>query len=388
MPKPVVSSNSRGLYVHIPFCDGKCAYCAFFSVPYDGNASDRYIRCLSSELTRLRSTYPDFVPDTVYIGGGTPTILSPAQLELLGNSVRRFVAPTGASEWTVEANPGSLTREKLATLVKLGVNRISLGVQALDDQVLRRLGRRHSAAAAREACHLIRAAGLDNLSIDLIAGIPGVTAGQWRETLKRALALQPRHVSVYALTVEEGTRLQVLQGRGQFRAVSDALQLRALHTAETVLKKAGLVRYEISNYAQPGYECRHNVACWRGQEYLGIGVAAASRLGDRRWTNNNDCDAYFCAVDRGEPPPSQRERLTPKLAATEDLIFGLRQRAGVCLERIIVRRGLDEESARQHWLRQLRVLCRRGLVRRIHGNWRLTGRGFDLADAVAVELMD
>ncbi|MBU1856095.1 MAG: radical SAM family heme chaperone HemW, partial [Verrucomicrobia bacterium] len=287
--------GTTGLYVHVPFCDGKCAYCAFYSVGYKPALADRYLNSLECELA---ASLP-LAPETIYIGGGTPSVLSARQIDRLCRLLQTQVDTCRLVEWSVEINPGSVDAEKAAVLAAAGVNRVSLGAQSFDDRILKTLGRRHSAADTVKAVTILRAAGIANIGLDLIACVPGCARALWRKTLRQAVALAPKHVSVYALTNEEGTRLNRLLGQGSAALLSDEAQLAMLDLAETELIQAesgqaesgqaglglaGFERYEISNYARSGFKCRHNVACWRGEQYVGLGPAAASHVGLKRWT--------------------------------------------------------------------------------------------------------
>lgn len=378
----------EGLYVHLPFCDGKCGYCAFYSLSGRDAAMDAYLAALEAELERYGREWPGLAPSTLYIGGGTPTRLSAAQLERLCGGLAGRLDLSRLQEWTVEANPGTLDAARLSVLKAAGVNRISLGVQSLDDATLARLGRRHGAAQAREACASIRAAGFQNWSLDLIACVPGVSARAWAATVREAAALGAPHLSVYALTREEGSRLAGEVAAGRVALVDDEAQLRALRTAERILARAGLARYEISNYARPGHECAHNVACWNGEEYLGLGAAASSFVRPRRWTNAPDLDAYLEATREGRPPPREEESLAAETQAVERMVFGLRMRDGVAPARILADHGLAGDSAlARHWRRVLPRLRAEGVARRRGAHWRLTRRGREVADYAAVELM-
>lgn len=363
--------NITGLYVHVPFCDGKCAYCAFYSVRFQPELADRYLDCLEREFA---AALP-LAPETIYIGGGTPSILAVRQLERLCRLLAGQVDDRRLAEWSVEINPGSLDGAKAAVLAAAGVNRVSLGAQSFDDRILQTLGRRHAAADTVEAVAILRAAGITNIGLDLIACVPGCTRALWRQTLRQALALAPAHLSIYALTNEEGTRLHRAVGRGEAALLADEDQLAMLDLAESELAQAGFERYEISNYARRGFECRHNLACWRGEEYIGLGPAAASHVGLERWTNRSDIGAYLAAVEAGRNPPCARETLTPALKRQELVIFGLRMAEGVDAA------GFTEYAPA---LERLRM---EGLVALCGGRWQLTARGRNLADYVAVELM-
>ncbi len=363
----------RGIYVHVPFCDGKCHYCAFYSVPYTPESSARWLRALAREMQPWRGARPQ----TIYIGGGTPSLLPPAQWDELAGMLHAIFKISPGTEWSVETNPGSVTAQGLRLMSDSGVNRISLGAQSFHDRELQLLGRRHNAADITRAVAAIRDAGFFNFNLDLLAGIPGAAPHAWRQSLHCALALKPAHLSVYALTLEEGTRLSQMAGRQSIRYPEEEDQLAALDTAEKTLRRAGYLRYEISNYACPGRACRHNLDCWRGRQYLGFGPAAASHVNRRRWQNLPDLTAYLAALENGRTPPRESENLTPELTRMERLIFGLRLAEGVSCK-----------LANARCQDVLRRLAREGLTFRRRGRWRLTRRGRELADYAAVELLE
>jgi len=376
--------KSFGLYIHVPFCTGKCNYCAFYSIVYDRVVADRYLTAAEREIEMAPDQPRLAALDTVFFGGGTPTLLATPQLERLCAIPRQW--RTGIREWTVEANPGTLDRDKLRVLRQAGVNRLSLGAQSFDDKILRKLGRRHSVEDVRTALGMARDAGFQNIGIDLIACVPGVSLELWRRTLDEAVQLRPEHISVYALTVEEGTSLEKMVAGGRHEVQDDDEQLDALHLAEKVLGIAGYRRYEISNYALPGYECLHNLSCWRGAEYLGIGPAASSHVDDRRWTNAADLNQYLLAIERGNEPLRDEECLSKAVKASEMMIFGLRMTEGVDVVEVRRRSGITE-AGEQKIIALLSELSESGLVRRRNTGWVLTDRGRDLADYVAVELV-
>ncbi|MBI2440350.1 MAG: radical SAM family heme chaperone HemW [Lentisphaerae bacterium] len=360
-----------GLYVHVPFCDGKCGYCAFYSVRYQEALAEDYLDALERELAAAGP----LAPETIYLGGGTPSVLTASQLERLLRMLLAKISLSRLLEWTIEINPGSLDAAKAAVLTALGVNRFSLGAQAFDDRVLQTLGRRHAAADTAKAVALLRKAGARNLNLDLIAGMPDCPRALWQQTLLSALALSPEHISVYALTNEEGTRLNRRWRQGKMKLLSEEEHLHRLDMAEALLAASGFKRYEISNYARDGFECRHNLACWRGEEYIGLGPAAASHVGMKRWTNCADLKAYGAALARGRRPPRAVEKLTPALKRQDQVIFGLRLAEGITPE---TASGYEESLA---------TLQVAGLVERPNGRWQLTARGRNLADYVAVELI-
>jgi len=382
-------SMTEHLYVHVPFCEGKCDYCAFYSVASNETQRKTYAPLPGREPRALlgEGLFPwGIAPRTLYIGGGTPGVLGPEGLRMLVEGLREVVTLDCVREWTVELNPCALAPSLAELLIGLGVNRISIGAQCFDDEVLRSIGRRHTAADAERAVGVVRSAGFTNVGLDLIAGLPGLTPERWRRSVERAIATGVVHLSVYALSVEPDTPLARREADGR-RVPGAEVHLAALDQAEALLTTPGILRYGISNYARPGWECRHNLACWRGADYVGLGPAAATRLGLRRWTNRPDLAAYVAGVTGGAPPPRDAEILDPVTDATERLVFGLRLAEGVNLEAFA---GCHPAAAARlgEWQAVLARLSAQGLVgRTAEGSWRLTRRGREVADTVIRELV-
>ncbi|QHI69878.1 radical SAM family heme chaperone HemW [Tichowtungia aerotolerans] len=304
-----------GLYVHIPFCIRKCDYCAFYSeVSADRNRQQRFFQSLEKELGSLPA---NFVPETVFIGGGTPTAPDFQALEKFFPMFVKF----SPLEFSVEVNPGTVDVAKLSLLKRIGVNRLSIGVQSFESRCLETLGRIHSAEQADEAFRRARAAGFDNISIDLMFGIPGQTMQALDADLDRALAFGPEHISIYNLMYEEGTPLLE---RNPVRLDEEMEREMYDHIRER-LKEAGFEHYEISNFAKPGFECRHNLLYWTGGEYIGCGPAAHSHWNGTRWANAADLDDYCVYGPRRE----FEETLDPVAKERETLVMGLRLINGV-----------------------------------------------------------
>ena len=376
------------LYIHVPFCDGKCHYCGFFSVVAAPSVIELYNTLPAREYDCRLTRLPELgkVPlRTLYMGGGTPAMLGNDGLKRLADALSKRLPFDTLEEWTVEVTPTSASVALFATLATIGVNRISIGVQSFDDTILSRIGRRHDAQAAITAVKRAQDAGFVNTGIDLIAGLPGVTPTLWSETLERAISLSLTHLSVYALIVESGTPLarQVEDG---LELPGDDDQLAALAQAETALGEAGFARYEISNYALPGFECRHNLAVWRGHDFLGLGPSAASRVGRMRWTNSEDLEEYIHAVKHDAPPPADSTALDAVEDAEERVIFALRLIEGI---------DLAAEASRCPalagkvgvWEQRLADLVVHGITERVGDRWRLTARGREVCDAVLRELV-
>jgi len=371
----------RHIYVHIPFCARICPYCAFYKDLLDRSQTSRFCEALLRELEqyqggatsssprRLESRRSNF-PSTIYFGGGTPTALNIAQLELLLRGFHETLDLSRLVEWTIEANPGSVSARKAALLKKFGVNRISLGVQSWDDKLLNLLGREHNAQQAEESFRILRDAGFININVDLMFGLPGQIIDQWRATLETTIALQPEHISTYCLTYEEDTEFFVRHARGEFRQDEDA-DAEFFEMTMAILEKAGYQQYEISNYARPGFESAHNRAYWLGKDYLGIGPSAVSTIGMYRWQNVCDYRVYIDRVLCGESPRESSENLTDQMKRTERIALSLRTRNGVSAME------LKDFSAETNELLAL------GLLRQSNGNLVLTRTGKALADSIA-----
>jgi oxygen-independent coproporphyrinogen-3 oxidase len=355
--------------VHIPFCARICPYCAFYKERADSSQTQRFCEALLREADDLRARYA-IQPTTIFFGGGTPTALTTAQLEFLLGGLRERLDLSRLIEWTVEANPGSVSPRKAAALRRLGVNRISLGVQSWDDDLLKLLGREHNAAQAEASFQVLRDAGFTNLSIDLMFGLPGQTLAQWETALAKTIALGPEHISTYCLTYEEDTEFFARQARGEFREDPDS-DARFLESAMRMLEVAGYEHYEISNYARPGYTSAHNRGYWAGEDYLGLGPSAFSTIGMQRWQNVSDYRQYSERILAGASAISSTELLTPEMKRGEIIALSLRTKVGISAA------GLKHsENARREFVEL-------GLMREVGGNFVLTPRGKLLADSVA-----
>lgn len=318
-----------GLYIHIPFCRQKCLYCDFPSVAGREDLYDDYITALGRELAGWGGVLSVNAVDTIYIGGGTPTALPAALLARLGELLRRHVAGWAVGEFTVEANPGTLGNDKLAALRAMGADRLSLGVQAFDDGVLAGAGRIHTAAEAAAAVEAAAAAGFGKLSIDLMYGLPGQSPASFRAGLERAVALPVGHISVYGLKVEEGTPFAVRQAAGELALPDEDAEDAMYELAAAFLPAQGFSRYEISNFARPGFACRHNLKYWRYRPYLGLGAAAHSFWRGERLANTADIGEYIRRLAAGDSPLASRERPDKPTAMAEYAFLALRTAAGL-----------------------------------------------------------
>lgn len=334
--------SPTGLYLHLPFCASKCAYCDFNSIVADDRTREDYFAALLREIQRNGRHYGERIFTTVYLGGGTPTIYDPGHLGQLLHTAQRSCRVAVDAEITLEANPRTVTAPGLLFLRELGYNRVSLGVQSLNEDELRLLGRRHSAQDAREAIAAVRAAGFDNLSLDLINCLPGQTPEQWQSTLDEVVFWMPEHVSCYGLSIEEDTPLHRRLTLGQIAPVRDAVATEIYERTHRTLTAAGYEHYEIANYARPGRRSRHNENYWRNGEYAGIGAGATSYLNGFRIKSDPAPERWAERVLAGLPPPLvQRERLDRRQQALEVLMLALRTRAGLDLRAFCHDFGLD-----------------------------------------------
>jgi len=368
--------DSVSLYIHIPFCEAKCAYCDFNSYAGLEHLYDDYVEALVEEMAIVGGLF-SLRGRTIYLGGGTPTVLSLQQLKrILEGCLQAFVIDEGA-EVCCEANPGTVDLPYLESLLHLGVGRLSLGVQSLHDDELQLLGRVHTSAQAREAYQMARQAGFENLNLDLIYAFPGHTLKRWRATLERAMALGPEHLSLYPLSLEKGTPLWGRVERGEVRAPDDDLAAEMYLLAEKLLE--AYRHYEISNWAKPGYECRHNLTYWRNEGYLGFGAGAHSYYGGRRSWNVAWPEEYIRRLKAGQSATEGEEVIEAPLEMTETLFMGLRLSEGVEFEGFQHRFGRDLSSL---YGPQLRELVARGLLEVNGRGIRLTPRGRLLGNEV------
>jgi oxygen-independent coproporphyrinogen-3 oxidase len=368
--------------VHLPFCVERCGYCSFNTAPYTPGGQDRFLAALLREwdLFHAAPWVGGVTLDTLFLGGGTPSLLTVDQMAaLLGRIRARFAVEPGA-EVTVECNPDDVTRERVAGYRRAGVTRVSLGVQSLDDAILPILDRRHSARQARAAFAAAREAGADNISVDLIYGLPGLDLATWTATVREVIAWGPDHLSAYGLTLDEGSLWPARGVTGLPPEEAVTAQYWALAGAAA---EAGFEHYEVSNYARPGFRSRHNQRYWRWEEYLGLGPGACGFLGHVRYANVKPVERYTTLVEAGQLPLATHEVLTPRQALAEQLILGLRTSDGIDSARLAERCDLERGRLPE----VLDAWRERGLLADPEGRVRLTEAGFLLSDALFTELL-
>lgn len=336
-------SGGMELYLHMPFCVRKCAYCDFLSFPTDQETQNLYTRRLREDIDAMGKKYGDIPVDTIFIGGGTPSVPDSALIVGIMEHVRKAFHVAEGAEISMEANPGTVTREKLTDYRRAGINRLSFGLQSANDRELKLLGRIHTWAEFLESFHLARECGFTNINIDLMSALPGQTRESWKDTLKRVTDLNPEHISAYSLIIEDGTPFGEKYGSEEGRKLlpDEDSEREMYHETKRFLQDCGYERYEISNYAKPGRACRHNIGYWTGLPYLGLGLGASSYMDGCRFAVNSDMKQYL------EEKPgmfTDVEKLTKKDMEEEFFYVGLRMTAGVSLPEFERRFGVSAKD--------------------------------------------
>ena len=320
----------KGMYIHIPFCHQICFYCDFNKVFFKDQPVDAYIESIGKELALWKQEGAlDHLLETVFLGGGTPTALTPQQLERLLELIHQYVPMAESVEWSSEANPDELTREKMEVLYKGGVNRLSMGVQTFDQDLLKRLGRTHANDDVLRAVETAREVGFTNISFDLMYGLPGQTMAQWDETLARAFTFGMPHFSAYSLIIEPKTVFYNLMVKGKLNTVTEDLEGDMYERLMDEMEKHGLHQYEISNFAKPGHESRHNLLYWDNEEYIGVGAGAHGYVKGVRYSNHGPLKKYMEPLESGERPVLDATQVSVKAQMEEEMFLGLRKTVGV-----------------------------------------------------------
>ena len=323
--------RSTSAYIHIPFCEHICYYCDFNKVFLEGQPVDEYIESLLKEIRLTLEQYPTAISETIYIGGGTPTSLTAKQLDVLLTGVHRYLPTATTKEFTVEANPGDLTSEKLEVLKAHGVNRLSMGVQTFDDRLLKKIGRKHSAQDVYDTIKLLEKKQFDNVSIDLIYALPGQTLESFRDTLHQALSFDLPHYSMYSLILENKTMFMNWIRQGRLELPSQEIETQMFAEAMEAMEKSGHHQYEISNFARPGKESMHNLVYWNNENYFGFGAGASGYLGNQRYKNLGPIQHYMKPLKENQRPIVETEELTLQNQIEEEMFLGLRKLEGVSL---------------------------------------------------------
>ena len=396
------------LYIHIPFCVRKCHYCDFLSAPSDETTREQYTEALCREIVSYQDMAAEYEVSTVFFGGGTPSLLHAEQFERIIGAIRdtffaggreddkteqvqhesqesekKKVAVTNQIEFTVECNPGTLTEELLFCLKRLGVNRLSIGLQSADDTELKLIGRIHSYEEFLESFRLARAAGFENINVDLMQALPGQTRERFADTLQKVIALQPEHISAYSLIIEENTPFYEWYNEDLEKLPSEETERDIYKMTQTMLGEAGYVQYEISNYAKPGYECRHNCGYWTGTEYLGLGLGASSYIKEVRFEQTDNLKEYLTTWDYRTSRKEVRN-LSKEERMEEFMFLGLRLCKGISKAEFAECFGTSYESVYGKISEQLLNQC---LLQECDGRLSLTELGRDLSNRVLAEFL-
>jgi oxygen-independent coproporphyrinogen III oxidase len=374
-----MKTEQAGLYIHIPFCLSKCGYCSFYSIK-SVNLIPEFINALNIEIKFYSKLFKSF--DTVYLGGGTPSLLSIGQLETIFKTIYKSYNIDPHAEITMEVNPGDVSLEYFQSLRSLDINRLNIGVQSFDDNILKFLGRRHNSAEAISAIDDSMKAGFDNIGIDLIYGVHGQKIPLWKKTIQQALSYAPEHISCYQLSLETGIPLYNKYVLQNIKLPAEKEQLKFFHTTADELEKAGYIHYEVSNFTrQDKFKSRHNQKYWQHVPYLGLGPAAHSFLGNRRWWNTSAVKTYLKEIAQDKIPVENSETLSAEQLQLEALFLGLRTKAGIDLKRYKTRYGVDLLADKKTIID---TLIKNKLVELKNGFLRPTRAGMDVADSLAL----
>ena len=370
-----------GIYVHIPFCKRKCAYCDFISFSEKARLIEKYVEALKREINKCKIGKEDYMVKTIYFGGGTPSFIESKYIVEILEVIKEKFNISKNAEITIEINPGTVTEEKLKDYYDVGINRISFGLQSTNSQLLKLVGRIHSYSSFLEGYNLARKTGFKNINVDLMIGLPVQTLKDVQKDLSRIIELNPEHVSVYSLILEEGTRIEEKIKNKELYLPSEKLERKMYWEVKNKLEEAGYIHYEISNFAKPGYESKHNLSCWNQEEYLGFGLAAHSYFNNVRYSNTDDFEEYF---DWPENSKIIHERQTDEDRQKEFMLLGLRKIEGVAISDF---KNKFIENPIYLYRESLNKLVTQGLIKIDIDSIKLTDRGIDLANLVWEEFV-
>lgn len=372
-----------GLYIHIPFCESKCIYCDFYSMANNNHLIDKYIDALLVEAAQRKNELNSETITTVYLGGGTPSLLSITQLSKLVNGLKKVFDFSDVEEFTIEVNPDDVTADYIQQAKSLGINRVSMGVQSFSDEDLRFINRRHTAKQATDAIHIIKEAGIDNISIDLIYGIPGQNIEMWKNNVDTAISLSVQHISAYTLMYEDGTRLSVMRSLGKITEMDDDVVAAMYDYLVAQLKSNGYIHYEISNFALPGLHSRHNSSYWNLTPYLGLGVAAHSFDGTVRRFNPSNLKKYLDALGEGNLCV-EVEKITKAEKYDEYVMLRLRTADGIDADELMHR--FDEEYY-QFFIEKTKPLVSEGSLINENGRYYIPENHIMISDNITCDLL-
>lgn len=381
--------NKLSLYIHIPFCAKKCYYCDFLSGPDSSENIQQYTKRLCREIETRAKKVGNRKTDTVFFGGGTPSLLNEEQITRVMKTLRKEFQILPEAEISLEMNPGTVSREKVMTYRELGINRLSIGLQSANNDELKKLGRIHTYETFLQTWEMVRSLGFSNINIDLMSALPGQTIDTYCDTLEKVVALHPEHISAYSLIIEEGTRFEDWYGEKGDRIwelPEESEERKMYYLTKEILLANGYHRYEISNYSLPGFSCRHNEGYWTGKEYLGFGVGASSYYKGERLRNEESLESYIMKASFGEDLSMEREKLSAEDQMAEFMFLGLRRMEGVSPEEFEKRFGKSMEEV---FGKTLERLIEKGLLlyQEDIGRFALTEFGIDVSNQVFMEFI-
>lgn len=379
-----------GLYIHIPFCKSKCYYCDFFSLSGKEKLQEKYVKSLEKEIIHYNienkilndhNIEKKYLIKTIYIGGGTPSLLDEIYMVNIMKTIKDNFNMAEDAEITIEVNPGTVTKEKLETYIDIGINRISIGLQSAQNEILKNIGRIHTFEQFINTFKNARQVGFKNINVDLMIGLPEQRMGDVEKSLKAILNLKPEHISVYSLILEEGTELFRKVQNKEVEMISDTLEREMYWYVRNTLDKCNYIQYEISNYARPGYESKHNLDCWNQKEYIGIGAGASSFIDDIRFSNINNIEKYIDNIENDQYSKNLilEERLNEESKMNEYMMLGLRKLEGV---NILEFKNKFNQNPLAKYCKDLEKLNKDGLIKIIDDSIMLTSRGIDFANLV------
>lgn len=367
-----------GIYIHIPFCVKKCGYCDFYSVKWDEESENKYIHSAINEIKSYNELSSKYVVDSIYIGGGTPSIINPKNLEKIISTIRCLFTVEENSEISMEANPNSLW-ENIKTYGEIGINRLSIGIQSLNDNILKRIGRIHNSKEALQAIDRAISFGFENINADVMFNIPGQTVDDINDTISKLVTKQIRHISFYSLKLEEGTPMYLLKKNKKIVMPEEDLEREMYYAGRNIMEKHGLMQYEISNFSVKGYECRHNLKYWKQEEYIGIGPSAHSFLGNVRFSNPSDLTEYITSGENGVFERNTLEEMDVNDIIFEYIMLRLRLTEGLKFADFKNKFSIDFKEA---YKEQIKHLTENNLIESDGDAIRLTKRGMDLSNYV------
>nr|WP_031341801.1 radical SAM family heme chaperone HemW [Ruminiclostridium papyrosolvens] len=382
--KALLYRDNAGLYIHVPFCSSKCNYCDFNSYAGKINLAENYFKSMKKEIELYKEYMKDYLIHTIFIGGGTPSAVDDGFISDILEKCRTEFKISDNCEISIESNPGTLSIDKLKSYKNSGINRISMGLQAYQDKLLKYLGRCHSHKDFSESVKNARDAGFENINADVIFGIPGQTLYDWKETLAYLISLGINHISAYSLKIEEGTKFGSMEEEGILVPVEDELDREMYHNAVNYLSEQGLKQYEISNFAKEGYECKHNLTYWKCVDYLGLGAGAHSCLKDIRFSNEVSIEGYIDYLKHEEKPVYEKFPLELTDKMSEYMFLGLRLTKGVTGKEFFQR---FNQNLFTKYTDSFEKLENKGLIEIAGDSVKLTRLGFDLANQVFVEFV-